>query len=242
MADQPNSGLTSKPVPVGADNLTVTDNAVGPVTTKRSTISQVIENNPHSDIAPNTAHRALTNNPHSVTAAQVGSPTTAVFNDHDARHIPGGADALPTGTPLSTGIANAEGVASAFARQDHVHNTVLQNSIAAGVGPTVIVGDQVVETLTPGAGTYLAIFSGYADVTTATGTYTYRIRANGADNAASERVHDNTGKVAFADVPLIVHTIALVTVADAQAIDIEFTDGVGVTTVINRSLILIKLG
>ena len=116
-----------------------------------------------------------------------------------------------------------------------------QGFTAAGVGPTTIVADTVVETITPGAGTYLAIFSGYADVTTSTGTYTYRIRANGVDNAASERVHDNTGKVAFADVPLIVHTIALVTVADTEAIDIEFTDGVGTTTVINQSLILIKV-
>lgn len=43
--------------------------------------------------------------------------------DHQARHIPGGADPLPTGTPGSSapGDSAAEGSATSFARSDHVH-------------------------------------------------------------------------------------------------------------------------
>lgn len=41
---------------------------------------------------------------------------------HAARHLPNGADPLATGTPSTIGSANTEGVANAFARQDHVHS------------------------------------------------------------------------------------------------------------------------
>lgn len=43
------------------------------------------------------------------------------FMDHKARHIPGGSDALATGVPSDIGTTNAEGTATAFPRQDHVH-------------------------------------------------------------------------------------------------------------------------
>lgn len=44
---------------------------------------------------------------------------------HSSRHLPSGADPLTTGIPSSTGTANSEGIVDAFARQDHVHNTVV---------------------------------------------------------------------------------------------------------------------
>lgn len=40
---------------------------------------------------------------------------------HEARHLPGGPDALATGVPVSIGTANAQGSAASFARSDHVH-------------------------------------------------------------------------------------------------------------------------
>lgn len=41
---------------------------------------------------------------------------------HASRHLPNGADPLTTGTPSSVSTANSEGIANAFARQDHVHD------------------------------------------------------------------------------------------------------------------------
>lgn len=41
---------------------------------------------------------------------------------HQSRHVPGAADPIPTGVPSDVGVANAEGVAVALARQDHEHN------------------------------------------------------------------------------------------------------------------------
>lgn len=38
------------------------------------------------------------------------------------RHLPLGADPLPVGVPSDVGVANAEGNAEVFARQNHVHN------------------------------------------------------------------------------------------------------------------------
>jgi hypothetical protein len=40
---------------------------------------------------------------------------------HASRHLPGGADALATGTSVSVGSANSSGSASSFSRSDHVH-------------------------------------------------------------------------------------------------------------------------
>lgn len=44
-----------------------------------------------------------------------------IIYEHQSRHLPGGSDALATGVASSIGVANAEGSAAAFARQDHVH-------------------------------------------------------------------------------------------------------------------------
>jgi hypothetical protein len=41
---------------------------------------------------------------------------------HASRHLPSGADPLTTGTPSTIGTTNFEGIANAFARQDHVHD------------------------------------------------------------------------------------------------------------------------
>lgn len=47
------------------------------------------------------------------------------------RHLPAGADPLPVGVPSNIGVANVEGAAELFARQDHVHNH------PAGLGVTL---------------------------------------------------------------------------------------------------------
>jgi hypothetical protein len=41
---------------------------------------------------------------------------------HAARHLPNGADPLSTGVPETIGTSNAEGIANAFSKSDHVHS------------------------------------------------------------------------------------------------------------------------
>jgi hypothetical protein len=43
------------------------------------------------------------------------------ITSHASRHLPGGTDALATGTPSTIGITNQIGNIAAFARQDHIH-------------------------------------------------------------------------------------------------------------------------
>jgi len=40
---------------------------------------------------------------------------------HASRHLPGGADALATATPITIGIVNSLGMAASFSRSDHLH-------------------------------------------------------------------------------------------------------------------------
>jgi len=60
---------------------------------------------------------------------------------HASRHVPGGADPLPTATPVSISSANSLGTLASFSRSDHVHNHgaqtdptqhALASAIAAG--------------------------------------------------------------------------------------------------------------
>ena len=43
------------------------------------------------------------------------------IESHGSRHLPGGSDALTTGTPSTIGVTNQIGSIAAFARQDHIH-------------------------------------------------------------------------------------------------------------------------
>jgi len=90
----------------------------------------------------------VTGNPHAVTQTEVGlgnvdntsdvnkpvstAQQTALdlktdlttFNDHDTRHLPGGADPLPTAVAsnLTPDLTAAIGTAESFSRSDHIHN------------------------------------------------------------------------------------------------------------------------
>ena len=52
----------------------------------------------------------------------VGTLNSVTVEAHASRHVPNGADPLPTGVPSTIGTANSEGVQNVFARQDHIHN------------------------------------------------------------------------------------------------------------------------
>lgn len=51
----------------------------------------------------------------------VGNVDGVDVSGHAARHLPGGADALTTATPVALGTSLSEGSAASFARSDHVH-------------------------------------------------------------------------------------------------------------------------
>lgn len=94
-------------------------------------------------------------------------------------------------------------------------------------------------TITPGAGTYLALFSASASMNKNAQQVLAVIRANGVENAQSLRKlggqANNIGNFA---------SMAIVAVADAQAIDVYWrissAGGGGAGTGIERTLILIK--
>lgn len=51
-----------------------------------------------------------------------GTVDGVIVHAHASRHVPGGADPLPTAAPVTiSGLTNAEGVAGTFARADHLH-------------------------------------------------------------------------------------------------------------------------
>jgi len=54
-------------------------------------------------------------------------------NHANPTHLPSGTDPLPVGIPSDIGVANAEGIAEAFVRQDHVHNRVYPINRLTGV-------------------------------------------------------------------------------------------------------------
>jgi hypothetical protein len=62
---------------------------------------------------------ALNMGSNNVTSA--GTYNGVTVEAHASRHVPGGADPLPTAAPVTIGTVNAIGSAASFARSDHVH-------------------------------------------------------------------------------------------------------------------------
>jgi hypothetical protein len=148
---------------------------------------------------------------------------------------------IPAALVVDTGTANAKGSAASFALSDHTHKTVVANDIAtataddttASTTDVLIVG----MTLTPAAGTYLALFSS-----------SFLNSANGASrlfisiwSAAAQVAHSerNIGIAGGSNVPG--HTNAIVTVNGSQAIEARWRAVAGTNTCHQRSLTLIKL-
>lgn len=191
---------------------------------------------------------ALSDHTHAVATALVGDITTIqpdaaaaagtanTFARGDHRH------AIDAAAPVNTGTANSEGVSTSFARADHVHNTTIANSVASATTDdtttsatyVVIVG----MTLTPAAGTYIAIFSS-SMVNSGNGATRMfvSIYSDGVQVAYSER---EIGIGGGANVP--VHTSAVVTVNGSQAIDVRWRAVAGTNTAHERSLAILRIG
>lgn len=92
-------------------------------------------------------------------------------------------------------------------------------------------------TLTPGEGTYLAMFSADYLSSAATQQLTYAIHVNGIRNAGSTRINRTSSTSIRANL----QTFAVVTVAAAQAIDIRWLVSTGTATSYGHSLSLLRL-
>lgn len=166
--------------------------------------------------------------------ADAGTANTYARGDH--RH------AIVADVPVNTGTANSEGNSTSFARANHVHNTVIANSVAsATVDDTTASATDVLivgMTLTPAAGTYLALFSTSA-VNSGNGASRmfFSIYSDGVQVAHSEREIGVAGGANSA-----VNTNAVVTVNGSQAIEARWRAVAGTNTAHERSLTLIRLG
>lgn len=148
---------------------------------------------------------------------------------------------IPTATPVATGTENAQGAANTFAKSDHVHKTEISNSSATATTTqnTTSLTDVLIPnmTLTPAAGTYLAIFS-TSTVNSGNGSARnyFSIYSGGGQVSHSER---RVGISGGSIVPVSTH--AVVTVNGSQAIEAQWRVVGGTGTVYNRSLTLVKL-
>jgi len=166
-------------------------------------------------------------------------------SSHAARHLPNGADALTTGTPSSTGSANSAGVANAFARQDHVHNTVLVNQQATATANTTTTSttDVLLNSMSITAsesGTYLVQCSTSVTHGSNNAITTISIYANGVLVAGSQRAV--IARVANNNYQHLLGTFAIVTVAAGQVIDARWRTTAGTATAQVRSINIIRLG
>ncbi len=124
-------------------------------------------------------------------AIQPGDITVGNLPTHASLHQPGGADAIPTGTPTDIGAANTAGSSTSLARADHVHRGV--HSLAA-TGQPAITGD--------------ALLSAGSNVTLSQAGQTITITAAGA--TAGNRVSASAStpvNIGTADTDLIAVTI-----------------------------------
>jgi trimeric autotransporter adhesin len=92
-------------------------------------------------------------------------------------------------------------------------------------------------TITPGGGTYLAIWSASLLITNTAPTVTFSIYANAVIATDSTR----TAKTANAGASWPVSTMAIVTVADGQAIEVQAATTANSYTFANRNLLLVRL-
>ena len=140
-------------------------------------------------------------------------------------------------TAIGTTTANGEGTATTLARSDHSHEVNLGYTQVTSVTPfsTSSITDVLIAgmTVTPGAGTYLALFSGQITGDGGAKLAHYSIYANGVQAAHSERTTRDIVQQQSS-------TQAVVTVADGQAIEAR---GRGQDTLYadQRSLVVLRL-
>jgi hypothetical protein len=163
---------------------------------------------------------------------------------HASTHLPSGSDPLATGVPSNTGTANAEGTAEAFARQDHVHNTVIhtQNVFASTATSTTSATAALLNamTLTPTiSGDYLITATAIARHQGGGGRIDFSIYINGTQLTTSlgQCYTDR------ADQSVTYSITIKQTLTSGQAVEIRWLrTATGTATASARSLTLTKVG
>ncbi len=161
--------------------------------------------------------------------------------NHGSRHLPGGADALLAGTPVSTGTANSPGTVNSFVRSDHVHNTVLANQNVTSqttINNFTNASDTQILSTTPAVGTYLVLFNFNITVNSNHDTATGNIYSGGAKVSDSERAR---GSGEESSIPLILSGQTIITVNGSQLVELRCRVTAS-STIGNRSLTLIRIG
>jgi len=116
--------------------------------------------------------------------------------------------------------------------------TATANADTSTTSTTYTVIDSM--TITPGAGTYLVMFSSSANIATANATANYAIFNNGTVVQNTERSL-STGGGQTTGLHEALHSQSVETVTAGQAIDVRYLTDTGTFTVHERSLILIQL-
>jgi hypothetical protein len=150
-------------------------------------------------------------------------------------------DTVPTA--IGTGVAAMAGTGYNGARYDHAHAVSLASSevtVATSTTTTsttdTLLGSM---TLTPGAGTYLALFSASVASSSSSGYVYASLYKNGAQVSGSERQSKN---VSSSSLYFPIAMQAIVTVADAQAIEVRWRTSAPTATCMSRTLTLVKIG
>lgn len=191
-------------------------------------------------------HQLATGTPSTQTTDQAnaaGSSNNLARADH-VHNIP-----TATAISISTSTTNTQGASSSFARANHTHAVSITNSQASATADTTTTSATDVlmnaMTLTPAAGTYLAMFSTSLECSSDDADITISIYFGGTQVAHTERVA--TPNVASsgvfnpngANIPIA--TQCIVTVNGSQAIEARWRRTAGTATAHERTLTIIKL-
>lgn len=174
----------------------------------------------------------------------VGTIDGVTVDAHAARHFPSGVDPLPTGTPSDTGTDNTEGTADAFARQDHVHKTVIacQNVCVATATNTTSAAFALLNSMTltvEVTGIYLISASATARHQAGGGRIDFALYHNGAQVAPTlGQCYVDRANVSVTYQINIRHTVTA-----GDTLEIRWLRTVtGTATASTRSLTILKVG
>lgn len=155
-------------------------------------------------------------------------------------HIHNIATAAPSSS--STSSTNTQGSASSFSKSDHIHNIqVARSSAATSATATRTTNTYALLTsmsVTPGAGTWIVMFSGAISHTTNNATIEITIYVNGVEDTTAHRLWSCSSGTNDRGV---LTTMAVSTVAAAQTIEVWWKTSGATATFADRTLIAFRV-